>query len=336
MFTLSVILGSAVLYRDFEKTPGNDAGKFVGGCAMTFLGVYLITSARSRGQDGDDEELEQTEVASMSLRQDGQYRNSVDKLDSDLHGKTPLSIAAQLAEERRNSYLYREGPSSMPPTPIMLPVESPNISSPQISRDRLDSVSPGQYPGESLTNNPWVNSKDDLLRDAPPVLTTTASAPLLPTEVQSIAQSPLNTRHLVDATPLPQTPLPSDRHLSIGGLLVGPLMSPFSASLSAAAAESVRQAAMRAQRSNPRTVGTWAAPERSRLGRDRGSSDADLLSSSVWDDDDDGGEASGTGSPRVRANSLGGGLGSIIEYFRTPVKRREDSGRGAGRSGSLV
>ncbi|OCL10354.1 DUF803-domain-containing protein [Glonium stellatum] len=54
LFTLSVILGSAVLYRDFEKTPGDDAGKFIGGCAMTFMGVWLITSGRPRRIDEEE------------------------------------------------------------------------------------------------------------------------------------------------------------------------------------------------------------------------------------------------------------------------------------------
>ncbi|KAF2205573.1 DUF803-domain-containing protein, partial [Delitschia confertaspora ATCC 74209] len=51
LFTLSVILGSAILYRDFERTPSDDAGKFVGGCFLTFLGVWLITSGRRRPVD---------------------------------------------------------------------------------------------------------------------------------------------------------------------------------------------------------------------------------------------------------------------------------------------
>ncbi|KAK8169878.1 magnesium transporter NIPA-domain-containing protein, partial [Phyllosticta citrichinensis] len=56
MFTLSVILGSAVLYRDFERTTGSDAGKFIGGCALTFSGVWIITTGRPRG---DEEDVEQ-------------------------------------------------------------------------------------------------------------------------------------------------------------------------------------------------------------------------------------------------------------------------------------
>jgi len=44
LFTLSVIIGSAVLYRDFERTDVDHALKFILGCTLTFGGVYLITS----------------------------------------------------------------------------------------------------------------------------------------------------------------------------------------------------------------------------------------------------------------------------------------------------
>ncbi|PON21711.1 hypothetical protein TGAM01_v209449 [Trichoderma gamsii] len=56
MFTLCVIIGSAVLYRDFEKTNMKQAAKFVGGCLLTFFGVFLITSGRERRDDDDDED----------------------------------------------------------------------------------------------------------------------------------------------------------------------------------------------------------------------------------------------------------------------------------------
>ncbi|KAK4123887.1 DUF803-domain-containing protein [Parathielavia appendiculata] len=54
LFTLSVIIGSAVLYRDFERTTTQQAVKFVGGCLLTFFGVFLITNGRPR-QNGEDE-----------------------------------------------------------------------------------------------------------------------------------------------------------------------------------------------------------------------------------------------------------------------------------------
>ncbi|RYP71659.1 hypothetical protein DL771_004610 [Monosporascus sp. 5C6A] len=64
LFTLSVILGSAVLYRDFERTTETQAAKFVGGCLLTFFGVFLITSGRppqdEEDQLSDDENVEET------------------------------------------------------------------------------------------------------------------------------------------------------------------------------------------------------------------------------------------------------------------------------------
>ncbi|KAK2594429.1 hypothetical protein QQS21_007833 [Conoideocrella luteorostrata] len=56
LFTLCVILGSAILYRDFEKTTPKQATYFVGGCLLTFFGVFVITSGRQQ-QEEDDEDL---------------------------------------------------------------------------------------------------------------------------------------------------------------------------------------------------------------------------------------------------------------------------------------
>ncbi|TPX17014.1 uncharacterized protein E0L32_012324 [Thyridium curvatum] len=60
MFTLSVIIGSAILYRDFERTTAEQAVKFVGGCLLTFFGVFLITSGRPR-HDEDEDQLSDAE-----------------------------------------------------------------------------------------------------------------------------------------------------------------------------------------------------------------------------------------------------------------------------------
>jgi hypothetical protein len=61
IFTLSVIIGSAVLYRDFERTTGEQAVKFVGGCLFTFFGVFLITSGRPRNDIEDEPTLSDAE-----------------------------------------------------------------------------------------------------------------------------------------------------------------------------------------------------------------------------------------------------------------------------------
>nr|OQO24559.1 hypothetical protein B0A51_07730 [Rachicladosporium sp. CCFEE 5018] len=54
LFTISVIVGSSILYRDFERRDTSDAGKFIGGCLLTFIGVWAITSGRS-SPDADAE-----------------------------------------------------------------------------------------------------------------------------------------------------------------------------------------------------------------------------------------------------------------------------------------
>ncbi len=64
LFTLSVITGSAVLYQDFQRTSTEDAIKFVGGCALTFSGVWCITSGRN-GESEDDEELGEEDAISL-------------------------------------------------------------------------------------------------------------------------------------------------------------------------------------------------------------------------------------------------------------------------------
>ncbi|RKP35506.1 magnesium transporter NIPA-domain-containing protein, partial [Dimargaris cristalligena] len=46
LFTLSAIIGSAVIYRDFEDVSLRAGFFFVLGCLLTFLGVFLITSNR--------------------------------------------------------------------------------------------------------------------------------------------------------------------------------------------------------------------------------------------------------------------------------------------------
>jgi hypothetical protein len=46
MFTLSVVLGSSILYKDFNSATPARLLKFIFGCISTFIGVYLITSKR--------------------------------------------------------------------------------------------------------------------------------------------------------------------------------------------------------------------------------------------------------------------------------------------------
>ncbi|CAO0796149.1 unnamed protein product [Mucor circinelloides] len=48
LFTVSAIIGSAVLYHDFDDMDMEQMSRFMSGCAIEFLGVYLITSKRTK------------------------------------------------------------------------------------------------------------------------------------------------------------------------------------------------------------------------------------------------------------------------------------------------
>ncbi|KAK9243003.1 magnesium transporter NIPA-domain-containing protein [Lipomyces tetrasporus] len=52
-FTISVIVGSAILYQDFYGASTAQLAKFFFGCGLTFVGVYLITSNRKNEDDID-------------------------------------------------------------------------------------------------------------------------------------------------------------------------------------------------------------------------------------------------------------------------------------------
>ncbi|KAI8336332.1 magnesium transporter NIPA-domain-containing protein [Chlamydoabsidia padenii] len=48
LFTVSAIIGSAVIYHDFDNMSLEQMSRFMSGCAVEFIGVYLITSKRNK------------------------------------------------------------------------------------------------------------------------------------------------------------------------------------------------------------------------------------------------------------------------------------------------
>ncbi|CEP12979.1 hypothetical protein [Parasitella parasitica] len=48
LFTVSAIIGSAVIYHDFDDMDMEQMSRFMSGCTVEFLGVYLITSKRTK------------------------------------------------------------------------------------------------------------------------------------------------------------------------------------------------------------------------------------------------------------------------------------------------
>ncbi|KAG7445855.1 DUF803-domain-containing protein [Guyanagaster necrorhizus] len=71
LFNLSAIVGSAILYGDFQKASFHQIVTFLYGCSATFVGVYII--ARSPQDNGASDRLEeQAEV------EDAQNRNTLE------------------------------------------------------------------------------------------------------------------------------------------------------------------------------------------------------------------------------------------------------------------
>jgi hypothetical protein len=107
LFTLCVIIGSAVLYRDFEKTTAEQAGKFVGGCLLTFFGVFLITSGRQRREDDDDDDL---------LSEAAGGEETIGLIDQDGNPTNGPDDDAPVSRSRRSSRISRVSfvPSKQP------------------------------------------------------------------------------------------------------------------------------------------------------------------------------------------------------------------------------
>jgi len=67
LFTLSAIIGSAILYGDFKKAKFHQIVTFFYGCAATFAGVFIISWApnpSNRNSDGDPEDTDVTDALS--------------------------------------------------------------------------------------------------------------------------------------------------------------------------------------------------------------------------------------------------------------------------------
>lgn len=170
LFTLSVIVGSAVLYRDFNSMSAVRAGKFIGGCFLTFLGVYFITSGRVRSDD--ESTFSSDEEESIGLLNGEQYRDGqelsppgrqvresqVMRVDEDITGDAAQSPSGSLLSHRldeidSDQLTPRGVLSAAPSSPIgSLPAESP-LSIPSFDRE-----SPLRPP--SRMSNPWANSHD--------------------------------------------------------------------------------------------------------------------------------------------------------------------------------
>lgn len=211
MFTLSVILGSAILYRDFERTSGDDAGKFVGGCALTFSGVWLITSGRPRNNDEEDADedgdYESESEQAMNL-QGERYRDSPDSPSSS-HSSSSTIRPASPSLKINQPYRDEE---ERPSTP-KIKVTTPDPSTPPRRTFTSEAL-------ESLIQNPWSQAPDRDSTSPKPSINRHTSTPVLPSEAAP-PPSHLSSNPNLGATPsdptlssapMPRTPTRGKSH----------------------------------------------------------------------------------------------------------------------------
>jgi magnesium transporter len=259
LFTLSVIIGSAVLYRDFEKTTAERAIKFVGGCLLTFFGVFLITSGRDSQTDEEDDDDEGSGESIGLTAQDAgaegefyQYESFKHRNSQHMrHGLQEIVDGVDEVDEISLDPSRRSSHVSFAATPTRPSIRL--ASSAEASFNSVEDSSP-------LLNNPWKSSLDDLLTaQTHPGMPSTTSSPVLPSEAQT-QPSPASFQPTTPRTssqgdphthPNDQNPngrpqadtlrpvTPVARH-SIS-LMPGPLFSPLSSSLTAVVADSLRR-----------------------------------------------------------------------------------------------
>lgn len=202
LFTLSVILGSAILYRDFERTSGDDAGKFVGGCAMTFLGVWMITSGRPKRSD-DEEDRDPEPEDAISLADGERYRD-------DLDGTNEAAPSS-----RRSSTLRATSPpidtGRRPSTRTISEAATPDITFTPEAHS-WNSTTPAGAPDipSPLTTNPWEQeSTGSPLRSRPVESSrnSTLSTPVLPSQILEAPSASTSSPELTTGPPRPQTPI---------------------------------------------------------------------------------------------------------------------------------
>ncbi|KAJ5381755.1 uncharacterized protein N7496_004183 [Penicillium cataractarum] len=247
LFTLSVIVGSAVLYRDFESMSAGRAGKFVGGCALTFLGVYFITSGRVRSDDESTFSTDDEEEA-IGLLDGERYRDRIDLSPPAQQFRAPKTLAIDREEEDAvlsptgsltsrgidgiddDQLTPRGALSGAPSSPAgSLTAEFPP------SGPSLDHLSPLRPP--SRMSNPWADSTDAPLETPKSDLETYCQTTPPGPQVDGDHVHNTDRSHTVLETPSRR----AMRNSISNRFSPGPLLPTLSGGFSAVVAESLRR-----------------------------------------------------------------------------------------------
>ncbi|KAI1824848.1 DUF803-domain-containing protein [Xylaria intraflava] len=195
LFTLSVIIGSAVLYRDFERTTAEQAAKFIGGCLLTFFGVFLITSGRLRQDNDDDLSDDENVEETIGLRDQegfGSYNSNAERA-RDISSQAIAVSASRRSSNTSQSSFSRDSK----PFKIQKPISTP-------SKRRVDPfVAESTLPTPNDTSplvlsNPWQSSFEDhpeiYSNFSQPISADSVAAdnPILSAAVSEPVHSPIN------------------------------------------------------------------------------------------------------------------------------------------------
>lgn len=222
LFTISVIIGSAVLYRDFQAADASRFGKFFGGCALTFFGVYLITSGRAGNDiEGETDDLDDEENTIGLVDEERYVDNNEEGLT---RRKSSVSFVLDGPDgSRRSSKGQVNRRSSSTRTPPRLLMHTSTASS-----RRSGTESP-------ILEDPWQSTGNLSASSRPRLGDSAISSPLLPSEAQ---------RTHAPVTPSTPSTLKRPSKLSrrsMARLAPGPYVSPLSSSLSAVVADQIRR-----------------------------------------------------------------------------------------------
>lgn len=263
LFTLSVIIGSAVLYRDFERTSAEQAAKFVGGCLLTFFGVFLITSGRPP-TDHDEEALSDDDDIDETIRLAEQEPSAPQAAAP----RPPSRRASDAARPRRSRTSRVSFKESLRPGSFIADSGIPSHRSPSHASNLRLSLSNEDLVDSPLLTNPWreglpyasrpqhpnvehaIHSSDSVPLAAPisasDMLSPSTPQAQLPQTKTRDLPDPHNTNSHLIAIERPMTPRPSasggggsggsrPHSHHCGGALISP--SPFSSTVSAVVAD---------------------------------------------------------------------------------------------------
>lgn len=347
LFTLSVIMGSAILYRDFEQATVESAVKFAGGCFLTFLGVYFITSGRA---SPDDEAASNEEDDEENIGLTYGTRENRPSFSSRSTGQRTIRQTDGPADEMQwsSSHISFADPGA-PKTPQRFPSTG---SAPEIVLTKTPEFGSGgqELEPEStplLGNNSHAPSPSryysspDVHTEAQSSLLSIMGSNRPPGEIQRTHshENPHTHPNLQSNNPPEPDPVLKDRPVtpartSLSLIMPGPLSSPLSGGLSAVVADTLRRGidspmSARSRKSSRMDIRRMRSSPQVLLEPEDGEDGSPLKQSQTYDDEVPRSEAStraeeaGSSVPRNRARSLSNTLG---DFLRGRRGKKDDGG----------